>query len=107
MGQSTHGKNYGSKIFETILRRYHSASMIITVNDYHGNDVINVKGGERQKRGQTWSNVGGQKKKCIPCKRKTFSRYKRIQEFFPESTVQNPFGGFPEITFCTEMQTNK
>ena len=53
MGQSTHGKNYGSKIFETILRRYHSASMIITVNDYHGNDVINVKGGERQKRGQT------------------------------------------------------
>ena len=53
MGQSTHGKNYGSKIFETILRRYHSASMIITVNDYHGNDVINLKGGERQKRGQT------------------------------------------------------
>ena len=40
-------KDYGDKVFEIILTRHPSASMIIAVNDYYGNDVINVKDGER------------------------------------------------------------
>ena len=39
-------KYYWDEIFETVLMRYPSASLIIAVNDYYGNDVINVKGGE-------------------------------------------------------------
>ena len=47
------------------------------------------------------------KQKMYSQQRKTFSGYKRIQQFFPESTEQNPSVGFSEITFGTEMQTNK
>ena len=40
-------KDYGDKVFEIILTRHPSASMIIAVNDYYGNDVIDVKDKER------------------------------------------------------------
>ena len=42
--------------------------------------------------------------KCIPCKGKTFSRYKTIQQFFPECTEQN----LPaRLSFCMKyMQLN-
>ena len=40
-------------------------------------------------------------------KGKTFCRYKRIQQFYPEFIEQNLSEGFPEITFCTEVQRNK
>ena len=76
--------DYGNKVFETILRRHPSASMIMDGNNYYGNDLVNVKGGERQKTLYClcrWSN-----EKCILCEGKTFSRYKRIQQFF----FQNP-----------------
>ena len=65
-----------------ILRRHPSASMIIAVNDYYGNEVINKQGGEHQKRSAAY--VGGQPKKCISRKRMTFYRYKRTQQFFPD-----------------------
>ena len=78
--------------------------MFIALNDYYGSDVINVKMGSVQSA-LLLILVG--KQKCIPCKGKTFSRYKRIQLFFPEFTEQNPSADFPEITFCTEMQTIK
>ena len=77
-------KDYGNKVFETILRRHPSASMIMDGNNYYGNDLVNVKGGERQKTLCClcrWSD-----EKCILCEEKTFSRYKRIQQFF----FQNP-----------------
>ena len=32
-------KDSGDKVFEIILTRHSSASMIIAVNDYYGNDV--------------------------------------------------------------------
>ena len=41
-------KDYGDKVFETILRRHLSASMIIAANDYYGNNVINGKGRKHQ-----------------------------------------------------------
>ena len=53
-------KDYGDKVFEVILTRYPSASMIIAVNDYYRNDVINEKRGERQKHSAAY--VGGQTK---------------------------------------------
>ena len=40
----------GDKVFETIHRMHPSASMITAVNYYYGNDVINVKGRDCQKR---------------------------------------------------------
>ena len=78
--------------------------MTKTVNDYYGSDLINVKMGMSKAFCLLcgWSN-----KKCIPCKGKTFSRYKRIQQFFPESTEKNPSADFPEITFRTKTQTIK
>ena len=94
-------KNDGDKVFETILRRHPSASMIIAVNDYYGNDAINVKGGERQRHSAAYA--GGQMKKFFPCKGKTFSRYKRIQQFSSESSKQNRFAGFLEITYHNEI----
>ena len=39
--------------------------------------------------------------------RKKIPRYKRIRQFFPESTEQILSAGFPEITFSTEMQAIK
>ena len=53
-------KDYGDKVFETILRRHPSASMIIAVNDYYGNDITNVRGWESQKCSAAY--VGGQTK---------------------------------------------
>ena len=47
------------------------------------------------------------KQKMYCCKGRTFSKYKRYQHFFPESTEEIPSSGFPEIIFGTEMQTNK
>ena len=41
-----------------------SASMIVAVNGYCGNDVVNAKGGERQKRSADY--VGGQTKNLFP-----------------------------------------
>ena len=69
------------KVFGTILRRHPSASVLIAINDYYGNDVISTKGGERQKHSAAY--VGGQmNEKCIPSKEKTFSRYKRNSSVF-------------------------
>ena len=42
-------KDYADKAFEIILTRHPSAYMIITVNDYYGNDIIKLKDGKRQK----------------------------------------------------------
>ena len=93
------------KVFGTILRRHPSASVLIAINDYYGNDVISTKGGERQKHSAAY--VGGQmNEKCIP-KKKHFPGIKEIHQFFSESTEQNLSTVFPEITFCAEMQTNK
>ena len=39
-------KDYVENVFKTILKRHHSASMMIAANDYYGNDVINAKDGE-------------------------------------------------------------
>ena len=50
------------------------------------------------------------KQKCIPCKGQTFSKYKRVQQFFSEYSEQNPSAGFPGITFRTKVsqrQINK
>ena len=41
-------KYYRDQVFEIIFQRHSSASMIMAVDDYYGNDVINEKGGEHQ-----------------------------------------------------------
>ena len=98
-------KDYGDKVFEIILTRYPSASMIIAVNDYYENDVINVKDGDCQKCSADY--VGGQTKNVFPEKERHFLGIKEFNSFFPESTEQNPSAGFPEITFYTEMQASR
>ena len=47
------------------------------------------------------------KRKMYSYKEKTLSRYKRIQQFLPESIEQNPPVGCPQIRFRIEIQTNK
>ena len=42
-------KDYVGKVFEIILTRHPSASMIITVNNYYGNNIIKLKDGKRRK----------------------------------------------------------
>ena len=79
--------------------------MIIAISDYYGNDVISIKGGERQKHSAAY--FGGQMKNVFLPKKKHFPSIKEINQFFSESTEQNLSAGFPEITFCTEMQINK
>ena len=76
-------KDYGDNVFEIMLTRHPSASIIIAVNDYFGNDVINVKDGERQKRSATF--VGGQTKNVFPAKERHFPGIKEFNSFF-----QNP-----------------
>ena len=76
-------KYYGDKVFEITLRSHRSAFIIIAVNDYCGNDVINVKDGERQKRSA--SIVGGQTKNVVPAKERHFPGIKEFNSFF-----QNP-----------------
>ena len=98
-------KDYGDKVYEIILTRYPSASMIIAVNDYYENDVINVKDGDCQKCSADY--VGGQTKNVFPEKERHFLGIKEFNSFFPESTEQNPSAGFPEITFYTEMQASR
>ena len=51
--------------------------------------------------------MGGQTKNVLPAKERYFPGIKEFQKFFPESTEQTQSAGFSEITFCTEMQTNK
>ena len=63
-------KDYGDNVFEIILTRYPSASLVIVVNDYHENDVINVKDGELQKRSADF--VGGQTKNVFLQKKYIF-----------------------------------
>ena len=79
--------------------------MIIAVNDYYENDVINVKDGDCQKCSADY--VGGQTKNVFPEKERHFLGIKEFNSFFPESTEQNPSAGFPEITFYTEMQASR
>ena len=61
-------KDYVDIVFKIILIRHLSASMIIAIDDYYWNDVINVKDGEFQNcsaafvGGQTW-NVFAAKEK--------------------------------------------
>ena len=98
-------KDYGDKVFEITLTRHPSASMIIAVNDYYENDVINVKDGECQKFSAAY--VGGQTKNVFPTKERHFLDIKEFNSFFPESTKQTPSASFPEITFCTEMQATR
>ena len=73
-------KDYGDKVFEIILTRHPSASMIIAVNDYYGNDVINVKDKERQKRSAAY--VGGQTENVLPAKERHFPGIKEFNSFF-------------------------
>ena len=50
--------------------------------------------------------MGGQTKNVLPAKERHLPGIKEFSSFFPESTEQNQSAGFPEITFCTETQTN-
>ena len=54
--------------------------MIIAVNYYYGNDVINVKGGERQKRSAPY--VSGQTKNVFLAKERHFPGIKEFNSFF-------------------------
>ena len=54
--------------------------MIIAVNDYYGNDVINVKVDECQKHSAAY--VGGQTKNVFPAKERHFPRIKEFKSFF-------------------------
>ena len=54
--------------------------MIIAGNDYYGNDVINIKVDERQKRSAAY--VGGQTKNVFPAKERHFPRIKEFKSFF-------------------------
>ena len=74
-------KNYVCKVFDTIVRRHPSAFMNTTVNDFFGNDVINVEDRDRQKRSAT--HVGGQMKISFPTKERRFPGTKK---FSPETT---------------------
>ena len=74
-------KNYVCKVFVTIVRRHPSAFMNTTVNDFFGNDVINVEDRDRQKRSAT--HVGGQMKISFPAKERHFPGTKK---FSPETT---------------------
>ena len=78
-GQSTHGKTM-RKVSEIILTRHPSVSMIIAVNDYYGNDVINIKVDECQKRSAAY--VGGQTKNVFPAKERHFPHIKEFKSFF-------------------------
>ena len=73
-------KDYGDKVSEIILTRHPSASMIIAVNDYYGNDVINVKDKERQKRSAAY--VRGQTENVLPAKEGYFPGIKEFNSFF-------------------------
>ena len=77
-------KDYGNKVFVTILRRHPSASMIMDGNNYYGNDLFNVKGGERQKCSTAY--VGGQTKNVFSAKERHFPGIKEFNSFF----FQNP-----------------
>ena len=73
-------KDYGDKVFEIILARHPSPSMIIAVNDYYGNDVINVKERKRQKRSAVY--VGGQTNNVYPARERHFLSIKEFSSFF-------------------------
>ena len=100
-------KDYGDKVFKTVLRRHPSASMIIIVNGYYENGVINVKSAEHQKRSSAY--VGGQKKNVLYSlqRKEIFHAYKNSTFFFPKSIEQNLYVGFPEITFASDILTNE
>ena len=53
--------------------------MIIAVNDYYGNDVINGKGRQRQKCSAAY--VGGQTKNVFPAKERHFLGIKEFNSF--------------------------
>ena len=53
---------------------------IVAVNDYYGNVVINVKGGERQKHSAAY--VGGQTKNAFPAKKRYFPGTREFNSFF-------------------------
>ena len=80
-------KYYVDIVFKIILIRHLSASMIIAVNDYYWNDVINVKDGKFQKRSATL--VGGQAKNVFPAKEENFPGIIEFNSFF-----QNPLNKF-------------
>ena len=56
--------------------------MIIAVNYYYGNDVINGKGGEHHKH--CAADVGGQMKNVFPAKERHFPRTKEFNSFFQD-----------------------
>ena len=76
-------KDYRDKVFESIFRKHHSASMIIVAIDHYGNDAINVKGGEGQMHSAVY--VGGWTKKLFPAKDRHFPGIQEFNNFF-----QNP-----------------
>ena len=73
-------KDYEIKVFETILRRHPSASMIIAVNGCYKNDAVNIKGREPQKCSAAY--VGGQTKNVFPAKERHFPGIKEFNGFF-------------------------
>ena len=85
MGQCHIWKDYTDKFLETILRRYPSTSMIIAVNDYYGNDVINRKRREQPKHSA--ADVGGRTKNVYPAKERHFPGRKEFNSFFFNSTI--------------------
>ena len=93
-------KDYGDKVFEIILTRYPSASMIIAVNDYYENDVINVKDGQCQKCSAAY--VGGQTKNVFAAKERHFLGIKEFNSFF-----QNPLNKIRLLAFLKSHFTLK
>ena len=77
-----------------------SASMIIAGNDYYGNDVINVKDEEHQKRSAAYA--GGQTKNVFPAKERHFPGIKELYSFF-----QNPLNKILLLAFLKPHFTLK
>ena len=75
-----------------MLKRHPPASMIVAVNDYYENGVINVKDGKRQKRPAAY--VGGQTQNVFPASERHFLGIKELISFF-----QNPLSKIRLQTF--------
>ena len=83
MGQSTHGIIMEAKFLETTHRRHLSASMIVTVNGYYGNDVNNVKDVKHQKSSAAYA--GGHTQNVFTAKERHFSGKKEFNNFLQNS----------------------
>ena len=72
--------DYAKKVYATIIHRHPQACYIIMVNDYYGNDVINIKDDVHASRGQKF--IGGESPKLFPTSSKPFPSVKDAKSFF-------------------------